>query len=556
MSIFLTINTRPSMKIGVVVASILFLLYAILTPQKYGFYILLRVFIFAGMLYLAKVSHEENREFFLYRFLIIAFIYNPIIKLPLGKDWWIIINLFTIAFLSYALLKYIIDQNKEASLKNKNNKNMKSNEAHTLVPSTDNEKIINRSCNDIDLVENYSVFDTSLNKLNKKIAKKNITSWPFKGGLAPIEKDEFYGYLNKNGEIVIDFIYEEVGPFFEGLARVMIDDKYGFINTRGEIVIEPIYENVHSFNEGLAPVMINDKYGYINKNNELVVEPIFYNADCFNEGRALVSNIDPILSKLSGDVVEKWSYIDKKGRYKIKQKLFQEFNIEESLINGFSEGLAIFRKHIRGITSKKYGYIDKNGKVAIKAIFDYAGKFSEGLAYVEYGKHQGYINREGKFLISNIINTQNNLDPTIQIDRDCNIYRIEKSYTQYYDFIEEYDEEDNDDKDIITDLNIASCLEEEFDSDYYYPERPKRNYQIYDFSEGLAVAAIWQEDEDFENTLQYGYINKKGCFVIAPIFDDARSFCDGVALVKFNDRYLYIRNPLKKYNKIFQDGLD
>ena len=49
--------------------------------------------------------------------------------------------------------------------------------------------------------------------------------------------------------------------------------------------------------------------------------------------------------------------------------------------------------------AKKYGFIDKSGKVVIEPQFDYVRAFSEGLAKVEkYGKY-GFIDKSGKMVI-------------------------------------------------------------------------------------------------------------------------------------------------------------
>lgn len=93
------------------------------------------------------------------------------------------------------------------------------------------------------------------------------------------EENEYtYGYMNKKGEIVIDFKYKSADDFSEGLAYVRNHDgKYGFINTEGQYVIQPRFEEVLHFSEGLAAVYWiddkgNDRLGYINKSGEVVIE--------------------------------------------------------------------------------------------------------------------------------------------------------------------------------------------------------------------------------------------------------------------------------------------
>src|SRR3981081_1947991 len=48
----------------------------------------------------------------------------------------------------------------------------------------------------------------------------------------------------------------------------------------------------------------------------------------------------------------------------------------------------------------KYGFIDRNGKVAIQPQFDEAARFQDGLAPVSVNKAWGYIDRNGKLAIN------------------------------------------------------------------------------------------------------------------------------------------------------------
>ena len=64
-------------------------------------------------------------------------------------------------------------------------------------------------------------------------------------------------------------------PFKEGLARVERNGKYGFIDEKGSLIIPCIYDDVSSFNEGLASVKRNGKYGFIDKKGNIIV-PFIY----------------------------------------------------------------------------------------------------------------------------------------------------------------------------------------------------------------------------------------------------------------------------------------
>src|SRR5438445_11278325 len=52
------------------------------------------------------------------------------------------------------------------------------------------------------------------------------------------------------------------------------------------------------------------------------------------------------------------------------------------------------------VENGKFGYIDRNARIAIKPQFDDAKFFSEGLARVKIGKKWGFIDRTGNVLIA------------------------------------------------------------------------------------------------------------------------------------------------------------
>ena len=70
----------------------------------------------------------------------------------------------------------------------------------------------------------------------------------------------------------------------EGYAAVKRGTMWGFINKDGEMIIEPMYEDARSFSNGYAAVKMNGKWGFINTQNELKIDYQFTDAKDFNEG--------------------------------------------------------------------------------------------------------------------------------------------------------------------------------------------------------------------------------------------------------------------------------
>ena len=63
------------------------------------------------------------------------------------------------------------------------------------------------------------------------------------------------------------------------MAAVRIDGKGGFIDLQGNYVINPQFDLVYSFSEGLAAVQIGDwntgKWGFIDRQGNYVINPQF-----------------------------------------------------------------------------------------------------------------------------------------------------------------------------------------------------------------------------------------------------------------------------------------
>lgn len=115
-------------------------------------------------------------------------------------------------------------------------------------------------------------------------------------------KGELYGYLDKQGNVVVPVKYTSAKPFSENLACVStsermlnngstspIPDNYGFIDINGKFVIEPIYQEASNFHEGLAFVkQKNGIAGFIDKKGRMVIPIKSGAASDFYDGLAAV----------------------------------------------------------------------------------------------------------------------------------------------------------------------------------------------------------------------------------------------------------------------------
>ena len=105
----------------------------------------------------------------------------------------------------------------------------------------------------------------------------------------------------------------------------------------------------------------------------------------FSEGLALVwaggiPLTDPVVKSFV-----KMGYIDRTGKWVIHSSYKYYF------YDDFSEGIVPFRQQ-----SSKWGYMDPRGKTVVRARFDWAGGFSNGMAPVLSDGKCGHVNKTGK----------------------------------------------------------------------------------------------------------------------------------------------------------------
>ena len=193
----------------------------------------------------------------------------------------------------------------------------------------------------------------------------------FSDGLAVVELNDKFGFIDKTGREVIPLIYDNAYSFSNGLAVVALNGKYGFIDETGRVVIPFKYDGAKAFSEGLARVLLKNKYGYIDEYGKEVI-PFKYDFgyDFFDGFARVILN-------------NKYGFIDKTGREICPCKYDWAGN--------FCEELATVK------LNWKFGYIDKTGKEVIPLIYDYASEFSAGIAAAELHGNWGYIDKQGNW---------------------------------------------------------------------------------------------------------------------------------------------------------------
>lgn len=146
--------------------------------------------------------------------------------------------------------------------------------------------------------ECWGLFDLHLGE--EAIPCEHFKGLKFNGDISPdfminqgenlvlVCKNELWGYINLENQLIIEYKYEFARSFSEGLAAVKKGGKWGYINKLGKLVIPCRFAKADSFSEGLAAVAFKVQWGYIDKHNNTVIPFSFKEAFPFIEGIASV----------------------------------------------------------------------------------------------------------------------------------------------------------------------------------------------------------------------------------------------------------------------------
>ena len=214
----------------------------------------------------------------------------------------------------------------------------------------------------------------------------------FSEGLADIRIDGLWGFIDYDGNMIIEPQFEGTSMFRNGFARFHIFNEntveaMGLIDRYGNIVVPPIYGSIRNFSEGLAAVRVGTwetgLYGFIDREGNLVIEPQFDSLDYYFSGQSEFSE-GRVVMLLDG----KYGAIDRYGN------VIVPFIHEEMF--AFNEGLAAVK------IDELWGFVNLDGSMAIEPQFRFItwrGIFSEGRTRVSIDGKFGFIDREGNVVV-------------------------------------------------------------------------------------------------------------------------------------------------------------
>jgi len=231
-----------------------------------------------------------------------------------------------------------------------------------------------------------------------------------------------WGYLTRNGDVAIEARFSgpvdrPVGAFSEGRAAFTDNGKWGYIDLQGKVAIRPAFDEVRSFRDGVAPVRRDKKWFLVAPGGDVATEPRFDELLVFSEGLGAAR-----VGKTVG-------FIRREGDWAFTLPASAQFGQAAR----FSDGLAAILLPMHGVAGagescphcglpvagiryggkcphcgfelvgpRRYGYVDRDGREVVEAVFNDARPFSEDLAAVQQksGGPWGFIDRRGRFAIT------------------------------------------------------------------------------------------------------------------------------------------------------------
>ena len=317
-----------------------------------------------------------------------------------------------------------------------------------------------------------------------------------------IVKDSLFGATNIDGEIIKQCTYTSASDGGCKYLAMKSNDKWGFVDVEGKDITQYKYEQIYTYNDSNFVAKYNGYFG-VSDYQQNVLIPFKYDEVHYKWDEEC-----PVTIVKSGEFY---------GLYNSKNQ--QILECEYGLMFPNSSGLMTIRKDAQNYRDVRKALIEaETGKIVIP--FDYMdmGDFSEGLVSVENLEEKwGYLDKNGKMVIPFIYEEAGNFSEGLAAVHQFSGYM----------------------NTVLGRTRTSKCGYINKEGKVIIPFQFKETFGIdmCEFHDGLAVQGISSNNRF---ALVFGYIDKKGNWVIRPKFDDAKTFDKGIAEVVINEKYGYI----------------
>ncbi|MEM9847235.1 MAG: WG repeat-containing protein [Bacteroidota bacterium] len=304
--------------------------------------------------------------------------------------------------------------------------------------------------------------------------------------------------------------YTSDNQYFRDYARLVCQDcAWGYIDTLGVMVINTQYEAVKHYSNGFALAKQNGKWGMVNQKDKIIVPFQFDEIDFLEHSN------NKILK------VHRQSY-----RYGLMDTL------GHIAVDALYEDIGIFSENRLAVKQEgRWGFTNTNGKLIIPCRFQQVHAFSNGLAAAKKDGQWGFIDLQGNtvlpFQYGKVGNFKEGMvwvrtSEGIQYINAKGQKMIAGSFDRAFDFK----------------YGVARVVEAQrfglIDQTGQYLIRPKFIH-IGEFDDNaLAIVKYGQEK------VRYGILDTKGNIITEHHYNEIKPYSEDRAIVKLKDQYGYI----------------
>lgn len=211
----------------------------------------------------------------------------------------------------------------------------------------------------------------------------------FSDSLLAVSLDGKWGYIDEDGDLAIDFEYDNASAFILGTAIVVKGSKYGLINTKNQLQTD-WYDYLYKDDaNGLIWFVEDDLVGLMDEKGKIMLEAQFDDLHISSANRySLYTSFSNGYAKVGYD--GDYGFIDEKGKFLIPLG-------EAIQMNDFRYGMSNYYDR----DSEKQGYKNTDNEIVIEAVYDSAGHFNKfNQAIVQIRKEESAF-QNNYFVIDN-----------------------------------------------------------------------------------------------------------------------------------------------------------
>ncbi|MFY7786836.1 MAG: WG repeat-containing protein, partial [Thermoflexibacteraceae bacterium] len=377
-------------------------------------------------------------------------------------------------------------------------------------------------------------------------------------GVARIEKNKLFGYVDSVENIIIPIQYEEAANFKNGVAVVRKNGKYGVIDKKGKEILPIIYSNITSTPSYTFIVRKGEKVGLFDFTGKSLLPTTYgllaYVVDdlyAFKEYDSTATN-----KKLQGIINEKGKIIQQ-AQYESMRNFANGFTIvwtpAKSSFGAMNRkgAISISTQYtdLQYFTNKNYpfvvaeqtvvlpnkkavrlfGVIDSLGKIVLPISYEAIGDFDKGIAQITQKGKVGLIDSTMKIILNPDYQAIGKVKNNLLWIKQHNLYGF-ADLTGKIIISPQYAQ--------VTDFEEGTAIVKQ--QRHWYRINTQNQKMI-------AKLKDYQNIEPFDNGVAkvrknglVGLIDQTGTETIVPIYNLIGEFRNGLALVQYDTKFGYI----------------